>query len=139
MNNQYDNLGELSAKAVGGDVAAIPEQSVGLQNITYSYNVRGWLEKINDPANLGNKLFGFQINYNNISLGMSEALYNGNISETHWATANDNLQRHYSYQYDGLNRIVGATYVNPGDQVGGLVLKRIMGCLMLYMTVMEIF
>ncbi len=96
VSNTYDELGQLESKKLGG----------GLQNVDYTYNVRGWLQQINDPANLGNDLFAFGINYNTISENLgATALYNGNISETLWKTANDNTKRAYGYQYDALNRI----------------------------------
>ncbi len=49
-------------------------------------------------------LFSFGIQYNNPQNGAT-ALFDGNISETHWKTANDNIERWYSYGYDALNRI----------------------------------
>ncbi|WP_074408135.1 DUF6443 domain-containing protein [Aquimarina megaterium] len=95
VENRYDKLGQLESKKTGG----------GLQEVDYTYNVRGWLTKINDPNTaLGNKLFAFKINYNTPQHGAT-ALFNGNISETTWKTANDNVERHYKYSYDALNRI----------------------------------
>ncbi|WP_299218314.1 DUF6443 domain-containing protein [uncultured Aquimarina sp.] len=77
-----------------------------LQTVDYKYNVRGWLQQINNPdIALGEDLFAFKINYNTPYIAESTALYNGNISEIHWKTANDNKQRHYTYGYDDLNRI----------------------------------
>ncbi len=77
-----------------------------LQTIDYAYNVRGWLQQINNPnSTLGNDLFAFKINYNTTDDTESTALFNGNISETHWKTANDNIKRDYAYGYDALDRI----------------------------------
>nr|WP_299215038.1 DUF6443 domain-containing protein [uncultured Allomuricauda sp.] len=98
VRNQYDELGQLTQKTVGGS----------LQTVDYTYNVRGWLKQINDPSNLGNDLFAFDINYNTADHG-GTALYNGNIAETEWKTANDNTLRWYRYGYDALNRIENAT------------------------------
>jgi RHS repeat-associated protein len=86
-----------------------------LQNVDYTYNIRGWLKSINNPDYMGNDLFAFKINYNTTSMGAgNNPLYNGNISETIWKTANDvntsNLTRGYAYNYDPLNRIVSANY-----------------------------
>jgi RHS repeat-associated protein len=107
VNNTYDAMGQLESKGVGGTATA----SQSLQTVDYNYNVRGWLTNINDQNNLGNDLFGFDINYNAPALGSgSEALYNGNISETLWKTANDGITRGYQYGYDALNRIKYATY-----------------------------
>ncbi|MBW1298505.1 DUF6443 domain-containing protein [Aquimarina litoralis] len=104
--NAYDALGQLTRKKVGGTVSSDEvTASAGLQTVDYSYNVRGWLAKINDPDVIGNDLFAFKIAYNT---GMNP-LYNGNISQTSWKTANDNTKRWYDYEYDALNRITGAT------------------------------
>ncbi|MDE1208458.1 RHS repeat domain-containing protein, partial [Tenacibaculum larymnensis] len=49
------------------------------------------------------------INYNKPQNGAT-ALFNGNISETHWNTLNtDTSTRSYSYEFDALNRLVSAT------------------------------
>lgn len=96
VHNTYDELGQLAQKTVGG----------GLQTIDYDYNIRGWLRHINNPDALGDDLFGFELDYGN--------LYNGNIQNTYWKTANDGIKRRYYYYYDGLNRLNGATYYAPG-------------------------
>ncbi|WP_299443396.1 DUF6443 domain-containing protein [uncultured Aquimarina sp.] len=99
--NLYDELGQLIAKKVGG----------GLQTVDYKYNVRGWLTDINDVNNIGDDLFSFRINYNTPTQNLGAApLFNGNISETIWKTANDNTKRAYGYQYDALNRIKRADH-----------------------------
>ena len=101
--HSYDALGQLLQKKIG-NTTAMP-----LQTVDYSYNIRGWLTAINDVNNLDEDLFGFNIRYNNPANGAT-ALYNGNISETQWRTNNtDNSLKHYSYSYDALNRITGAT------------------------------
>src|SRR5690606_31677878 len=64
--NDYDELGQLISKKVGGtDITG----ATGLQTVDYTYNVRGWLKQINDPASLGTDLFGFKLNYNTKELG----------------------------------------------------------------------
>ncbi|WP_109851009.1 DUF6443 domain-containing protein [Aquimarina sp. AU58] len=94
VSNTYDKLGQLISKEVGG----------GLQDVHYKYNVRGWLKNINQDSYDDNDLFDFTINYNTSQYGAT-ALFNGNISETAWKTANDNVERYYKYSYDALNRI----------------------------------
>src|SRR5690606_9742781 len=106
VNNHYDELGQLYSKNVGGAVANEPEASIGLQTVDYKYNIRGWLKTINNGNTIDNDLFGFELNYNT---GVNP-LYNGNISETHWQTANDHNPRSYNYTYDTLNRIKMANY-----------------------------
>ncbi|AOW20774.1 hypothetical protein LPB138_08830 [Urechidicola croceus] len=110
--NEYDELGQLKRKKVGNEGGA------PLQFVDYTYNIRGWLKQINDPnADLGTDLFAFQINYNTKEMntpGSFTPLYNGNIHETIWKTANDedngNVTRAYGYKYDALNRITNADY-----------------------------
>lgn len=102
--NDYDELGQLKAKKVGGDVGSDYTNTAGLQTVHYAYNVRGWLKSINEDVHSDNDLFDFVINYNTSAHG-GTPLYNGNIAETQWETANDNQQRWYSYTYDALNRI----------------------------------
>ncbi|OUS03338.1 hypothetical protein A9Q86_00020, partial [Flavobacteriales bacterium 33_180_T64] len=102
VKNEYDEFGQLKTKAIGAS------ETSPLQRVDYTYNVRGWLTQINDPESIANDLFSFKINYNTTSLGLNnEALYNGNISETIWKTANDPSAtiRGYAYEYDALNRI----------------------------------
>ncbi|CAC9974020.1 DUF6443 domain-containing protein [Flavobacterium panici] len=96
ISNQYDNLGQLVSKIVGG-----------VQTVKYNYNVRGWLKNINDINNMGTSLFAFKINYNTPTAGTS--LFNGNISQTFWKTAHtDTSLRSYLYSYDALNRLTEA-------------------------------
>lgn len=103
--NTYDDLGQLVTKGVGGT-------GTSLQTVNYKYNIRGWLKNINNVNAIGNNLFAFQINYNDINSG-STALFNGNISQTFWKTANnDTSLKSYTYDYDGLNRLTDAI----GDQ-----------------------
>lgn len=102
-SNTYNNMGQLITKGIGGKTT----QS-RLQNINYNYNIRGWLKNINDVTNLGSNLFAFQINYNATSTGQNK-LFNGNISQTFWKTANtDNSLKNYTYSYDNLNRLTQA-------------------------------
>ncbi len=108
-SNEYDGLGQLIQKKVGGIAPPLGEpEGAGLQTINYTYNIRGWLKNINDPNSIGNDLFAFGIAYNDIS-DPTKKLYNGNISQTSWRTANtDNSLREYTYAYDALNRITEA-------------------------------
>ncbi len=101
--NTYDELGQLKSKNVGGLAPSTEAtRSAGLQTVDYRYNIRGWLKGVNDVNTTGNDLFSFKIDYNT----GATPLYNGNISETQWKTANDNTKRWYKYTYDALNRIV---------------------------------
>jgi RHS repeat-associated protein len=123
--NTYNELSQLGSKKVGGVTASSP-----LQQIDYKYNIRGWLTQINDPANLGNDLFGYKIKYNEVQ-GLEvpntnypnqkvKPKYNGNIAEVDWKTsteANDNVRR-YGYVYDPLNRLTAGFYQKDTNPSG---------------------
>jgi len=97
-----------------------------LQDISYVYNERGWLQKINDPsvAVSSNKLFSEQLNYNLPQYG-GTAQYNGNIAEQDY-NAGISTRQHVVYSYDQLSRLnsgtssagfseTGLTYDNMGN------------------------
>ena len=87
-----------------------------MQEVNYTYNIRGWMTKINDPQNLGTKLFGYELRYNNPeNTAGSTGRFNGNIAEATWQTASDQWRRRYNYQYDGLNRLLTGIYSEPED------------------------
>ena len=103
LYNHYDALGQLQRKGVGGKTT-----QNRLQTIDYEYNIRGWLKSINEDTNQDNDLFHFTLRYNNPTSGT--ALFNGNIAQATWQTANaDNSSKTYTYAYDALNRIRSAT------------------------------
>ncbi|MBL1220590.1 RHS repeat-associated core domain-containing protein [Chryseobacterium sp. L7] len=107
--NTYNELSQLSNKKVGG----------GLESIDYQYDIRGALTKINDPAALGTKLFGYEMKYfnpQNTTQGTT-GKYNGNVTEVIWKTATDEVLRQYNYQYDALNRLKKGIYSEPGASV----------------------
>lgn len=108
--NTYDELGQLISKNVGGEDAT---GATSLQTVDYSYNIRGWLNTINDVNTIGNDLFAFKINYNTPET--ANALFNGNISETFWKTSTDDIKRKYDYSYDHLNRLLQADYSKEGN------------------------
>ena len=107
--NNYDELGQLIRKEVGGqDVTG----ANSYQKVDYKYNIRGWLKEINEVEDLqtDNDLFAFKIQYNE----GATPLFNGNISETQWKSASDNIYRKYEYSYDNLNRLLEAHYRREG-------------------------
>ncbi|WP_312508529.1 DUF6443 domain-containing protein [Chryseobacterium culicis] len=108
--NEYNELSQLKRKKIGGTVSSNP-----LQNIDYAYNIRGSLIKINDPVNLNGKLFGYGIKYTNPEYSnVGSGKYNGSIAEIDWQNASENVQKRYTYTYDGLNRLKDAVYSEPG-------------------------
>ncbi|MDR3025596.1 DUF6443 domain-containing protein [Chryseobacterium sp.] len=107
--NTYNEISQITNKKVGGTDLTNP-----LQSIDYKYNIRGWLTKINDPATLNGKLFGYEIKYNNPTYStLASGKYNGNISEVDWRNASEGALKRYSYTYDPLNRLKDAIYTEP--------------------------
>ncbi|SFN28224.1 RHS repeat-associated core domain-containing protein [Chryseobacterium oleae] len=104
--NTYNELSQLSNKKVGNN----------LQSIDYTYNIRGSITKVNDPAILGSDLFGYAVSYFDPA-GTSSGKYSGNIKEVSWKSAQDQILRKYSYQYDPLNRMKKGTYSEPDSSV----------------------
>jgi RHS repeat-associated protein len=113
--NNYDELGQLIRKEVGGQNFS---GANSFQKVDYKYNIRGWLKEINDVDDLSidNDLFAFKINYNE---GL-DPLFNGNISETFWITDNNNVLRKYEHHYDKLNRLTESNFSFPAnsDNIG---------------------
>jgi len=129
-SQEVELTGKVGLYASGADVKDMelfgPTIDKVLQEVDYAYNVRGWLTDINDVAYAGHKspdLFNFRIHYNTLEVGTTGTkLYNGNISQTIWKTANTNINaRAYGYSYDAINRIKGATSYK-GATNGTLVL-----------------
>ncbi|MFC4634635.1 DUF6443 domain-containing protein [Dokdonia ponticola] len=111
-------IGDISLKTPNSQISSLNFYATNidksLQKVDYQYNVRGWLTDINDiNSNSGERdLFNFHINYDTkegmTSTGSVTPLYNGNISQTIWKSANSDSQvRAYGYAYDDLNRING--------------------------------
>lgn len=121
-SNTYDELGQLISKNVGGEDTT---GTNGLQKVDYAYNIRGWLKAINDIENITteNDFFAFKINYN--TADNTVPLFNGNISETFWKTATDNIQRKYSYKYDNLNRLLEGNYEREGGNFRDSYLEKL--------------
>ncbi|QIY92074.1 DUF6443 domain-containing protein [Chryseobacterium gallinarum] len=106
--NTYNELSQLTNKKVGNN----------LQSIDYAYNIRGWMTRINDPANLNGKLFGYEIKYHNpVYTNLASGRFNGNIAEVDWKTSNDGILRRYSYSYDSVNRLKYGHYSEPDNTV----------------------
>ncbi|MGF7075827.1 RHS repeat domain-containing protein [Mucilaginibacter sp. 3215] len=78
------------------------------QLVTYSYNERGWLLRSSAP------LFEELLYYNT----GTNKYYNGNIAYQFWGIPG-NLDKHYSYSYDQLNRLQQG-YSSTGDHENGI-------------------
>ncbi|MDR6404451.1 MULTISPECIES: DUF6443 domain-containing protein [Chryseobacterium] len=110
--NSYNEISQITNKKVGGITPSSP-----LQSVDYAYNIRGWMTKINDPANLSGKLYGYEMKYQNPQSGGWIPQYNGNISEIDWKSSQDDVLRRYNYEYDPLNRLVGGYYLEPNSSI----------------------
>lgn len=100
----YNELGQLTAKklhSIDGGVNF-------LQTIAYRFNERGWTAAINDAniASTGNTKFGLELKYEDAL----KKQYNGNIGQSKWKVARTatSPQMSYDFEYDKINRLVGA-------------------------------
>ena len=88
----YDSFGRLSTKSLHGSAA---------NKLTYAYNLRSWLTGITSTR------FTQNLYYNT---GVGTARYNGNISSMTWKSGHESTVRGYKFTYDGLDRMLNATY-----------------------------
>jgi len=107
--NSYNELGELSNKALGNAVDAL----------AYTYNIRNWLTGINTAyvgatGNSGTNYFGLELSYDKTSsvTGTSYAnpSYNGNIGGLIWKSGGDGVARKYDFSYDNADRFAAADF-----------------------------
>ena len=88
----YDKFRRLYTKLLHG--SATNKQS-------YTYNVCSWLTGISGTR------FTQNLYYNT---GVGTAKYNGSISSMTWKSGNESTVRGYKFTYDGLDRVLNATY-----------------------------
>lgn len=113
VQNEYNELSQLKNKKLGGTNPSQP-----LQSINYTYNIRGWLTKINDPSNLNGKLFGYEMKYHNpVNVNVAPGRFTGIITEVDWKNASEDVLKRYNYTYDGLKRLKDAVYSEPNAVV----------------------
>lgn len=111
--NEYNELSQVKSKKVGGINPATPVQS-----IDYTYNIQGWLTKVNNPQNLGNKLFAYELKFTNpANTNLSSPYYNGNIAEVDWIASGNNILKRYSYKYDAMGRLKSGIYSEPNASI----------------------
>ena len=102
FSNTYNTLGRLSSQALGE----------GLIETTYQYNIQGW------TTHIDNNKFHQQLYYETHPYGAEESL-TGNVCAMSWSSdGRDNggniaptIQRTYLYDYDRLDRLTSAQYV----------------------------
>ena len=96
---EYDGLGRLSK------VNRQKKSNANLE-ITYSYDLHGWLTGINSGG------FQEQLYYAD---GLGGGCYNGNISTMKWKVGSESYQG-YNFKYDDNNRLTSAVF-GVGDQL----------------------
>jgi RHS repeat-associated protein len=107
VSHQYDELGQLKTKTLGGT----------LENLVNDYNIRGWLlgvnrNYVNDAAT---NYFGFELGYDKAAsiiagTNYTTPQYNGNIGGTIWKSVGDPEKRKYDFTYDNANRLTAADF-----------------------------
>jgi RHS repeat-associated protein len=107
---EYDELGRLRAKILGGTI----------DSLVYSYNIRGWTTGINKSyvGGTASDYFGMELAYDQQSsvstTTYAAAQYAGNVTGLIWKSAGDGVNRKYDFTYDTLNRLTGASFLqNP--------------------------
>ncbi|GET24694.1 hypothetical protein NT017_10230 [Prolixibacter sp. NT017] len=111
----YDEQGHLKRKTLHGAPGA------GAQELNYSYNIRGWLSRINNPdvnpSSSSKEKWNMALYYDTTPSGLTaNPQYNGNISGMVWNTPYNSGalsptgKQGYGFIYDGLNRLTAADY-----------------------------
>jgi RHS repeat-associated protein len=125
----YNGLGDLVDKKLHEKAV---NSNTYLQSIDYSYNIRGWLTKINDINNsTEGDLFRMQLLYQTSEAELGNTIrYDGKISAIKWQVSSDGTSagtgklRSYKFSYDKIGRLKEANYsawAGSGwsDEVGG--------------------
>ena len=112
---EYNEIGQLVTKKLHSE-----SEGDFKQHIDMRYNIRGWLERMNnsdlspDNAFEPHDLFGMELAYNNdIGIGTVSPQFNGNISAMKWSAnlgLGDEKERGYIFGYDPLNRLLAADH-----------------------------
>jgi RHS repeat-associated protein len=118
---EYDQLGQVKKKTLGSkkdpqnnNEYYSPRQS--LANLSYQYNIRGWLLSMNkdylsQSNNNGDQYFAMELGYDKDGTeGSFVPAYNGIISGTIWKSEGDQEKRKYDYSYDAANRFMKADF-----------------------------
>lgn len=124
VQHEYDQLGQLKKKTLGNN---------NLENLTYDYNIRGWMLGMNRSYAkdaTSNNYFGFDLGYdkaNNNIIGnqsYNNPQYNGNIEGMVWKSKGDGEKRKYDFTYDAANRLMKGDFTqytgSVFDQSAGL-------------------
>jgi RHS repeat-associated protein len=110
VQNVYDDLGQLLKKTLAPEY----NNNAGLEQLNYTYNIRGWLTGMNKDYLAGittTNYFGMELAYDKTSTvvggtNYAAAQYNGNIAGTNWRSKGDGVNRQYDFGYDKMNRLL---------------------------------
>lgn len=102
---KYNEIGQVIKKSLHSTNAG----ASFLQDVSYSYNERGWLRQISSP------LFQEQLQYNTPVTGKQ---FNGNIAIQSWGTLTAPDTKNYVYTYDHLNRLLSGIGSNGNTEEG---------------------
>ncbi|MCG8309084.1 MAG: RHS repeat-associated core domain-containing protein, partial [Cytophagales bacterium] len=113
-SKEYNERGQLKAHNIH---ATNVGETTFLQSVDLTYNLKGWLTKVNNgnfdasESEAEQDLFGMGLYYNESVSGYSNtARHNGSISAMTWKT--DNEKEHlYGYDYNNLDQLASADYV----------------------------
>ncbi|WP_430902476.1 DUF6443 domain-containing protein, partial [Paraflavitalea sp. sgz302552] len=124
--HQYNTIGQLRSKKL-----APSYKSNGLENLVYDFNIRGWMVGLNkdylrDQGAVGyqDRFFGFELRYNEDfttsgATSGSPNQFNGNVSGGLWKTKGDMVRRKFDFEYDQMNRLAKANYLQNNTVTSG--------------------
>lgn len=110
----YDAVGQLKTKKLAPNF----NNNLGLETLTYDYNIRGWMLGVNrnfaQSTSSAANWFGFDLGYDKTTIGVlgsyTAQQFNGNITGTAWKSRGDGQVRKYDFSYDAVNRLTGAAF-----------------------------
>jgi len=113
--NTYDELGQLLQKQVGQKSSS---DTTAMETLDKTYNIRGWLQGINESYSrgTGTRWFGMELNYD---WGFTGSQYNGNIAGIQWRSRGDGEQRAYGFGYDASNRLLKGDFTQYTSSTWG--------------------
>lgn len=111
VSNEYNALSEVVDKKLHSANSGTGFE----QSVDYAYNIRGWLNRINNASLSDGEgdYFGMELGYNQVLAGLGgTALFNGNIAAAKWSNYSgaDGMESGYRFAYDGMNRLENADY-----------------------------
>lgn len=117
--NTYNELGQLQKKNLGKTRNNLTNYAYTvnpLDSLTYTYNIRGWLNGINKnyARGTGTNWFGEELSYD---YGFTSSQLNGNIAGIRWRSRDDGYQRAYGFTYDAVNRLTKADFTQNAGNV----------------------